>query len=306
MNNRVNYRLVGFLVLVGITLMLGFTYWILQPRENSEMKYYTMYFRDSVSGLNIDSPVKYKGVAVGKVKKIEIDWKNIELIKVTVSILASTPIKATTTAKLVAQGITGLSFVNLSKGTEDGKVLKRKPGEKYPVIRTKRSFLKGFEKSLRTVSSSLTSTLGRTEELLGEDNQKQIAILLQKVASIMSKLDKTLGDKTLVRIQSTIKNIDNFSAKLNSVIPNITQLLVDTKAWELSTSNSMKGITNAISSGVSDYAQMNNHVMPTINATLLDMQDLMIKMDEILEGYRTSPSDILFKSQKKKKGPGEK
>lgn len=320
MNNRVNYTLIGFLVLVGITLMLGFTYWMLKPAKDSEVKYYTIYFDESVLGLNIDAPVKYRGISVGKVKELKINPKNSEQIEVTVSVLKTTPIKVTTVAKLTAQGITGLTYINLSLGTELGKELKRHKGEKYPVIRTAPSFFANFESSLSSVSTRLTSTLGRTEELLGADNQEQIAKLLQKTASVMGKLDKVLDNTTVAHIHSSVKNIDNFSKKLNYIMPDIHKFLADTKVWEASTSksidsimvsyvgldHSMDGIHKAMSDGENDFSQMSNNFIPTLNATLLDMQDLMIKIDEMLEGYRTSPADILFKSQEKIKGPGEK
>ena len=319
MNNKVNYTLIGFLVLVGITLILGFTYWMLRPAENSEIKYYTIYFDESVLGLNIDAPVKYRGISVGKVKELKINPKNSEQVEVTVSILKTTPVKVTTVAKLTAQGITGLTYINLSLGTELGKEIKRHKGEKYPVIRTVPSFFANFESSLSNVSSSLTSTLGRTEELLGANNQEQVAILLQKIASVMSKIDKTLDEKTLAHLQNSAKNIDDFSAKINHIMPDVDQFLNDTKAWEASTSKSidsimvsylgldksMGGIHKAMSDGEKDVSQMSNDMVPTINATLLDMQDLMIKIDEMLENYRQSPSDILFKSQEKIKAPGE-
>lgn len=320
MNNRVNYTLIGFLVLVGIGLMLGFTYWMLKPTKDSAVKYYTIYFNESVLGLNIDAPVKYRGISVGKVKELKINPKNSEQIEATVSVLKTTPIKVTTVAKLTAQGITGLTYINLSLGTELGKKLQCHKGEKYPVIRTAPSFFSNFENSLNNVSSRLTSTLGRTEELLGTDNQEQIAKLLQKTASVMSKLDKVLDDKTVAHLQNTVKNIDAFSAKINYVMPDVEKFLANTKTWEASTSQSiaaimtsykgldksMHGIHNAVSDGENDFSQMSNDFVPTVNTTLLDMQDMMIKIDATLERYKTNPLDILFKSQKKKKAPGEK
>lgn len=320
MNNRVNYTLVGFLVLVGITMILGFAYWMLQPAKNAEIKYYTLYFDESVLGLNIDAPVKYRGISVGKVKKLEINPKNSEQIEVTVSILKTTPIKMTTVAKLTAQGITGLTYINLSLGSELGKDIKLQKGEKYPVIRTAPSFFANFENSLNSVSSSLTTTLGRTKQLLGADNQEQIALLLQKTASVMAKLDKTLDDKTVAHLQKSMKNIDAFTLKLNTMMPEIHKFLLDTKDWELSTANSfdsikvsylgldksMDGIHKAMSAGESNFAQMSNDILPTLNTTFLDMQDLMVKVNAMLESYRTSPADMLFKFQEQKKGPGEK
>lgn len=319
MNNRVNYTLVGFLVLVGLGLMVGFTYWMLKPSAKDDIKKYTIYFDESVLGLNVDAPVKYRGISVGKVDKLEINPKNADQVEVTISVVKSTPVKVTTVAKLTAQGITGLTYINLTKGQHLAKDLVCEKGEKYPIIKTEPSFFKNFENSLSDVSSQLTSTLGRTQELLGSGNQEKMAELLRHSASLMTKMDVLLDKETIYHIQSTAKNIDAFTLKLNYIMPDIHLFIENTNKWEKETSasiesimvsylgldKSMDGINNAMSQGEKDFAQLNNDVVPNLNATLLDMQELMIKLDEFLEDYRNSPSDILFKSQEIKKAPGE-
>ena len=47
----------------------------------------------------------------------DIDAENVELIEVTVALRAGTPVKTDSVASLQAQGITGLSFIQLSGGT---------------------------------------------------------------------------------------------------------------------------------------------------------------------------------------------
>ena len=149
MNNKVNYTVVGFMVLFGLSLMIGFSYWLLKPSAEAEIKRYLIRFDESVLGLNIDSPVKYRGISVGKVSKLEINKKNSEQIEVTVTILKSTPIKTDTNAKLTAQGITGLTYINLSMGSHISDTLKAKEYEIYPVIKTTPSFFENFDMKIR-------------------------------------------------------------------------------------------------------------------------------------------------------------
>ncbi len=320
MNNKVNYTLIGFLVLVGLSLMIGFTYWMLRPSAQDDVKKYTIYFDESVLGLNVGAPVKYRGISVGKVDKLEINPKKADQVEVIISVVKSTPVKVTTIAKLTAQGITGLTYINLTKGKPLAKDLECQKGEKYPIIKTEPSFFKNFENSLNDVSSQLTSTLGRTEELLGTDNQEKMATLLRHSASLMTKMDLLLNEETIGHMQSTAKNLDAFTLKLNYIMPDVRLFLDNTSKWEKETSasitsimesylgldKSMDGINNAMNKGEKDFAQLNNDLAPNLNATLLDMQELMVKIDEFLEEYRNSPSDILFKSEEIRKAPGEK
>lgn len=319
MNNRVNYTFVGILVLVGISLMIGFAYWMLKPTTNSDVQNYTIYFDESVLGLNLDAPVKYRGISVGKVANMKINPYNSEQVQVTVAILKTTPIKVDTVAKLTAQGITGLSYINLSKGGQLSKNLEIQEGEDYPVISTIPSFFENFEKSLGSVSSKLSSTLGGTEKLLGEDNQEQMALLLKRSASVMERMDRVLNDESIGHLNNTIENMDSFSRKLDNLMPDIDKFINGSVEWEDNISSSLdsiqvsyKGISSsmaefkrAISSGEFNLKDLGSDVVPTMNNTFLEFQSLLIKLENTLENYNNSPSDILYKREEIKKAPGE-
>ena len=73
--------------------MLGFTYWLMKPASEDEVTNYNIYFDESVLGLNLDAPVKYRGITVGKVTKLNINENNTEQVRVQITILKSTPIK---------------------------------------------------------------------------------------------------------------------------------------------------------------------------------------------------------------------
>lgn len=320
MNNRVNYTIVGILVIVAISLMIAFAYWLIKPELSNDLKKYTIYFDESVLGLRINAPVKYRGISVGKVKVLEINSHNSEQVQVTISILKTTPIKTNTVAKLTAQGITGLTYINLSMGGHNAEILEVTENEKYPIIKTVPSFFENFEKSLGSVSTRLSSTLGLTEELLGEDNQKQMSLLLKHSASVMYKMDLLLDEDTIKHIHSSSKNLDEFSQKLNKMMPDIDNFLQKSTKWEDSIAESFDSITTsyvgitasmdeikrAVSSGEFNIQDMSADVIPTMNNTFLQMQELMIRVEGALEQYNSSPSDILYKKETIKKAPGEK
>jgi len=319
MNNRINYTFVGILVLVGIVFMLAFAYWMLKPSNEAETKVYGVDFDESVLGLNIDAPVKYRGITVGKVTSIGINESNAEQVRVLVTILKSTPIKEDTIAKLTAQGITGLSYINLSLGSNGAAELVKLDGQKYPIIKTAPSFLTNLEESFSNVSNQLSSTLGRTEKLLGNKNQEQLAKLLHRTANVMEKMDKLLDEKTIAHLQSSAKNLDEFSQKLNALAPNVDAFITKSILWEekisasfesimssyLGIKGSMEEIKRAVSSGEFNIKEISADIVPTLNATFLEMQELMIKLQETLEAHQKSPSDILYKSREIQKAPGE-
>ena len=320
MNNRVNYTLIGFLVLFGFSLMFGFAYWLLRPSSDNETTRYNIHFDESVLGLNIDSPVKYRGITVGKVIELKINPKNTEQVEVLIDILKSTPIKSDTIAKLTSQGITGLSYINLSLGNNGAPPLVAKEGEKYPIIKTQPSFFERFEKSLGTVSTKLSKTLSGTEKLLNDENQKQITLILKRSAVFMDKMQKILDDESIKHFHSSMKNLDSASRKLDVMMPKIDMFLDKSMKWEdkisasfasimnsyLGIRSSMDEIKRAVSSGEFNFKEIASDTLPTLNNTLLEMQQLMIKLENTLEQYDRSPSDILYKQESVKKAPGER
>ena len=319
MNNRVNYTLVGFMVLLGVALMLAFTYWLLKPSAEHETTKYNIHFNESVLGLNVDAAVKYRGINVGKVSRLRINPKNSEQVEVLISILKTTPIKETTVAKLTSQGITGLSYINLSLGANGSPSLKAKDGEIYPIIKTEASFFERFEKSLGTVSTKLSKTLTRTSELLNEGNQQQIGILLKSAASFMTNMEKLVNDESIKDMQASMHNLNKLTKKFDEMMPKIDNFIDKSILWEDKISNSFASIMNsylgirasmdeikrAVASGEFNVKAIASDVIPTMNNTLIEMQHLMVSIENALNQYERSPGDILFKQEKIKKGPGE-
>ncbi len=319
MNNKVNYTLVGFVVLLGMFLMVGFSFWLLQPSNKNETKKYCIYFDESVLGLNFEAPVKYRGIEVGKVTSLHISASNSQQVEVEITVLKSTPIKTSTRAKLTSQGITGLSYINLTLGDNEAPLLTKTGDAKYPVIKTTPSFFETIEKSFGNVSTNLSKTLNGTQKLLDEKNQKQIALLFHRSASFMNKLDKTFDDKTINHIQNSIKNLDELSIRLNEIMPKLEEFATNSVEWENKLASSFSSIMNsyktisasmdefkrAVSDGEFNIKDITGEVVPTVNNTLIDIQQLMVKLESILDQYERSPGDLLFKQQEIKKGPGE-
>jgi len=345
MNNKVNYTLIGVLVILSVSMMIAFGFWLLKPSDEKEMQKYNIHFDESVLGLNLDAPVKYRGINVGKVLKLSINPDNSEQVEVLISILKSTPIKSDTVAKLTSQGITGLSYINLSLGHSESPTLKLKEGEEYPIIKTIPSLFNKLEASFGSVSDHISTTLLKTQELLNDENQKQfsllldntaasmysvnnvlnaqnqknITILLHRSASFMDKMNKLLDENTTNNFKQSMLNLNMATSKLNKMMPRIDKLLVNSMDWQDTISASFTSITSsyynisssmtefkkAVQSGQFNIKDISSDLVPSMNNTFIEVQQLIIKLEEVLKQYERSPGDILFKQERIKKGPGE-
>jgi len=316
MNNKVNYTLIGFLVLAGVFVMLAFIYWMLKPTNDSQTQKYAIYFNESVSGLNLNSPVKYRGIKVGKVVKLQINPKNSEQVLALVEILKSTPIKENTVAQLTAQGITGLSYINLEQGKNDAPPLKLKEGESYPTIKTVPSLFKHVENSLGDVTVQLSAVLEKTQELLKNKNQEQISLLLKKTANVMGKVDKLLDEKTITHFQNSIRNLEGATYNIDTMIPNINHLVNKSIVWQdninssfssikqtyLNMNQTMENMAISFKKSQQSFDTMSLH----INNTMIESHNVMMELENTLENFNHNPSALLYEKRALKTAPGER
>lgn len=320
MNNKVNYSLIGFLVLIGISLMLGFGYWLLKPDKEAEVQKYSIYFSESILGLNIDAPVKYRGISVGKVIKLSINEKNTEQVEVLVEVLKTTPINSSTLAQLTSQGITGLSYVNLIIEKDvDAKALTVRDGDKYPVIKSVPSLLVKLENTFSEVAMNLAKTLEKTQELLGKENQHDISQLLKNSVVFVDKMNRVIDDKTIDDFHKTMQTLNNTTKQIEIMVPKVTKLTEKSGKWEddiavtfnsimksyLGIKGTMDLFKASLERGDFNMKDMSNNIFPTVNSTMIEMQELMIRMNEAIEKYERNPHDMLLKQEAVKKAPGE-
>src|SRR3954463_15897109 len=118
MDSKVNYAAVGvFVIGLGAALVAPILWLAAGGELHKKVDLYQSLSNESVAGLNVNAPVKYRGVDVGKVKDIQLVPDNPQQVQIVYAIDRGTPIKADTIATLTTQGLTGIAFVELSGGS---------------------------------------------------------------------------------------------------------------------------------------------------------------------------------------------
>jgi len=319
-NAKTNYTLVGLFVILSGLLMFLFVLWMLQPGGEEEKQLYRIEFSESVSGLNIDSPVKYRGVTIGKVKNIRISPKNVEKIEVIIEVSKDTPIKVDTVAKLKPQGITGLSYVELSRGSSEAKRLKPKNEDDIPLIPSVPSFFVKIERSFGSASENLSSILIQLKHLLGEENREQIHKLLTHLANVAEKTDKAMTperfehfDRTVVEVGALAKHLKNQTGDLNSLIRSVdaTSNQARTSLASLQQSfatmaETMRVLNERNKNGDYSVKETMGPGMKEFEMTMRRTQETLILLNGLLLRYGENPSDIFLEYRPPMKGPGER
>src|SRR3546814_20732892 len=94
---------------------------------------YDIFFKGSVSGLKEGNAVRYRGIPVGVVTRMEINPDNVEEVRVTIEIPQKTPVKEDTAAALDYPGTTGVGYIQTSGGTHPAPLLEAKGGQARAV-----------------------------------------------------------------------------------------------------------------------------------------------------------------------------
>ena len=319
MNAKTNQTIVGAFVLLSAVLMAFFVIWMLQPAQKDELQSYRIEFGESVSGLNVDSPVKFRGVTVGKVRSIRISPTNVEMIEVLIEVWKTTPVKTDTVAKLKSQGITGLSYVDLSRGSEAAPLLKPKAKGGIPTIPFEPSFFVTLERTFGSASDNITELLLRLKELIGDRNQMEVARLLYHSANIVEHIDAALTPERFAHLDETLQRVGKLAADLDAQVPAFAKLLRSGDGMMGQAEISLASLQESFASMAEalrvinarnkngDYSikETMGPGMAQFEVTMKQMEQSLILLNEMLLRYGENPSDLFFEYQPPQVGPGE-
>ena len=303
-----NYALVGAFVLILGAALIGGVLWLASGGAFKQK--YDLYLAiedESVAGLNLNAPVKYNGVDVGKVRRIDLDHDNPERVILLFAIVRGTPIKEDTVAVLKTQGLTGIAYVELSGGARDAPLLRATAGSEYPVIRTKPSLSARLENVLTSVLAKLDSTSKGLNTLLSDENQAAFKSALADISAVAHTIAerKATIDAGLVNAARTFENASRATAQIGPVIDQIGRSAeaVGKMGDEVARTSTTAGNTaNAIGANVKRFTA---ETLPELERLLGELRVLSASLRRLTEQTERDPAGLLFGRKQVPDGPGE-
>src|SRR5262249_13200599 len=143
----------------------------------------------SLSGLEVGAPVKYSGIRVGRVDAVRIDPMDVSVIVVEISLDHGTPVAEDEKADLGTQGITGLKYAELTRGSAKPRV--REPGEEIPAGQ---SAFDTLTSQAGDVARKLEIVLDRLANLAGEDMKTRVAGVLDRSNKLLETINSVLEE----------------------------------------------------------------------------------------------------------------
>ncbi len=309
MDTKVNYAAVGIFVLaLGAVFIAGILWLAVGAGSKKEYMLYMSIINESVAGLNVDAPVKYLGVDVGKVEKIQLDPDNPQEVQLLFAILKNTPIKEDTEAVLKTQGLTGIAYVELSGGTPESRPLSATGPDGYPMIRTIPSLSARLENVLTSVLAKLDRTSANIDALFDDENRAEIKKILTNTSLVMSTISSQ--HQNIKRFMaSATQAADDIAGVASHIDPALDRISNAAEAVEktatdmsLASRDARKTFAEA-SSGVHQFT---GETLPETERLLTELNVLVVSLRRLSEQTERNPSSLLRGRQPVLLGPGEK
>lgn len=194
---------VGLFVAVGITIALISFIWLGMSRFLQKGQFYATYFNESVQGLDKDSPVKYRGVPIGRVDRIGVA-PDEKLIEVILKLETGQSLDSSMVAQLKTVGITGSMFIEIDR---------KKPGE--PDLSPQIDFPSN-NPIVSSKPSDISKLIHGLDDIINQIRLVDLAGISQKIKTTLDDVSAFLSDADAEgvsgQLKVTLKNVDRIIA----------------------------------------------------------------------------------------------
>lgn len=308
MDDKVNYALVGAFVLLLGTALVAAVLWLAAGTAGA--KHYDAYqstMHESVAGLNVDAPVKYLGVDVGKVREIAIDPTDPGRVRLRFLIEQGTPIKADTQAVLKTQGLTGIAYIELSGGTAAAPPLRAGAGEEMPSIASRPSLSTRLESVLTSVltsmdrmSTNLNATFDADTRAALKQTLADTAALTHALAAQQATLQSGIADAA-----RTARNAAQASDRLASALDRIGKAADSVDRMARVVGAAGERVDRNLQEAAGGIQEIRLDTTPALTQMLDELSRLAGSLQRLSEQTERYPNSLLTGAPRRKPGPGE-
>jgi phospholipid/cholesterol/gamma-HCH transport system substrate-binding protein len=307
--DKVNYTLVGsFVLALGAALITGVLWLSAGFNGRKHLLPYQSIVSESVAGLNVDAPVKYLGVDVGKVSSIRINPGNSRQVVLRMLIEQGTPIKQDTEAVLKTQGLTGIAYVELNGGSVGSPPLVASSEDEVPLIPSKPSLSARLENVLSTVLASVDRMSTNLNAVFDADNRAALKLALADASTVIHAVaaqQKALGSG-IADAATTARHLAQASQQLGSAITRIGNSAEAVQRMADTAGQASASAARTVETAASGVRQISTETLPELERAVAELGPLAASLRRLSEQTETSPSSLLLGAPTRPPGPGER
>lgn len=300
MENKAHALAAGAFVLVVTTLLALLAIWL--TRDRSQRDLYEMSTGETISGLQPQATVRFRGVPVGKVELIGFDAKVKGNVLIRVSIDRGAPVTKSTFATVASQGVTGLGFIQLNDNGASAERLVPNDADP-PRIPLKPGGLDKLLKQSDVIFDQVEQASIRLNKLLSDDNQQAITTAVTQLGEAAGNLSRVA--KGLEPMAATLPTLSrDASATLQSVKAATDE--VGTTARRLNEKggplDKLSEGSAALAAGVETFSAA---TLPKLGEVADETARTMRQLRRTVSAVDDNPQALIFGSGPPVPGPGE-
>jgi len=300
---------VGAFVIAATVIVVAGLIWLGATRFFEPSEPFVTYFNESVQGLDVGAPVKYRGVSGGRVSKLQIapDGELIEVhMDIDPNVAQAIRRDPSLRATLELSGITGLRYVEIER--KEGEALRQSPQLSFvppaEVIPSARSSFKAIQVALSDVYDRLMQV-----DYKGISDDARRAF--QSVSALLQdeRLDALLTDlkRTAQTAQQVATNLETMTrgVRLAPAVENATRASAEAKELftDLTKGKTGQELTRAITQ-LNALVQNTQQAVISMQYTLERLDRTVVNLQSLTDQLRVQPSRLLF-SPPPAERPGE-
>jgi len=288
MENRAHALVAGIFVIflsIAITLV---AMWF--SGNTVQRNSYLVVTKESVSGLNPQSAVHYRGVNIGKVESIEFDPDNLHQILIHISINQNVALSKSVYAQLGYQGVTGLAYIQLN---DDGIGNEQLPSDAQIPMR--RSLLDEVTGSGQDLLSNVNQLVLKMHHLLDDQNQTHVSQILQNIEKATRNFDGIAS-----HLQPVLESFTGLTTESSSLVKRLDHLLGEINL-AMANANQKEGVFDSLSQSTQELAI----AIPELRNVSKSIARNSNNLDRVLHQLEENPQSLLFGHPPSLPGPGE-
>ena len=299
MSTKSSKFLIGLFVIIGMAILAGFIIWVGAARLFVKGSLYTVYFDESVQGLQVDSAIKYRGVEIGKVQSIGVA-PDYRLIEVTMKIDLEGNLHNQTIASLKTAGITGIVFIELDriKAGELANSPKLTFKTNYPVIPSRKSEISQFIADTSVIMQSIKAIdfKGISDQTKNTSLAIEGFVKSKRINHIMANLESTSTnlDQTIARINKTVSE-----GKVDQAVTETLGILSDARKLVAQAKSEIKALklrekADQTDILLKDIAKKTNTITNDLQDTSDNLRVTSENLQKLSDSLNRDPSELIF------------
>ena len=341
--NSTHYFKLGLFVLIGAALLVGGIVTLGAGTLFAKTIAAETYVDESVSGLDVGSAVKYRGVTVGRVKAMRfvavkypaVQGQLSRKIMIEMSLDANVVpefgadaivnmVKEGLRARIMQSGITGSAYVGLDffdptayppaaiNWKPDGAYIPAVTSITTEIVTTierlmsdlQQADLKGIFKHVDTLLAEITKSV---DELKVSEVREQAVALLSEVRETNARIKQLLEDP---KLQTAIHDLPGITGRLQSSLARADEILHDKRLDQ-----TLTGLSDTASNAGPAAADARRLLRDTstlvasqeddLRTIITDLRATIANLNAVTEDAKVNPSRLLFGQPPARKKPGE-